>query len=350
MASMMPAVNTQHRPMETDSMPARPVTAHEREEIRAGIERRETDVQIADRIGRHRTTVNVEINRNGGRKRYSATRADVRAARERKRPKTAKLAADPQLAAHVTARLAGKDSPMTIARELASGVHGLRAALSHESIYQAIYAHGTRGLAKGLHEGLHRRRRCRKHRRPAGSPAPAKSPLGSFNLVGSRPAIAGGRTEVGHLEGDLICGAMNRSAIATVFDRASRNLWLADFPEDHGAEAALGALVEILDRIPLQLRRTLTWDQGREMARHRELAEMSGTKIYFCEPHSPWQRPTNENGNGLLRRYVGKGTDLSVFTPEDLRLIEYRINTMPRRSLGWKSAHEVYTAAVAMTG
>ncbi len=350
MASMMPAVNTQHRPMETDSMPACPVTAHEREEIRAGIERGETDQEIANRIGRHRTTVNLEINRNDGRNRYSATRADVRAAQERKRPKIAKLAADPQLAAHVTARLVGKDSPMTIARELASGVHGLQAALSHESIYQAIYAHGTRGLAKGLHEGLHRRRRCRKHRRPAGTEAPATSPLGTFNLIGSRPAIAGGRTEVGHLEGDLICGAMNRSAIVTVFDRASRNLWLADFPEDHGAEAALGAVVEILDRIPPELRRTLTWDQGREMARHRELAELTGAEVYFCEPHSPWQRPTNENGNGLLRRYVGKGTDLSVFTPEDLRLIEYRINTMPRRSLGWKSAHEVYIAAVAMTG
>ncbi len=258
MAGMMPAVKTQHRPMETDSMPARPVTAHEREEIRAGIERGETDQEIADRIGRHRTTVNVEINRNGARKGYSATRADGRAVLERKRPKTAKLAADPQLAAHVTARLVGKDSPMTIARELASGVHGLRAALSHESIYQAIYAHGTRGLAKGLHEGLHRRRRCRKHRRPAGTEAPTKSPLGSFNPIGCRPEVASRRTEVGHFEGDLICGAMNRSAIATVFDRASRYLWLADFPEDHGAEAALGALVEILVGVTAEVGPTAT--------------------------------------------------------------------------------------------
>jgi len=135
-----------------------------------------------------------------------------------------------------------------------------------------------------------------------------------------------------------------------VFDRTSRQVWLAEFPEDHGAEATLAALCEILGRIPEPLRRTLTWDQGREMARHAELAELCGIDIYFCDPHSPWQRPTNENGNGLLRRYVGKGTDLSRYSSEDLRAIEHRLNTMPRRSLHWSTAHEVCTAAVAMTG
>jgi len=135
-----------------------------------------------------------------------------------------------------------------------------------------------------------------------------------------------------------------------VFDRASRHLWLADFPEDHGADATLAALCEVLERIPEPLRRTLTWDQGREMARHADLAAMCGIDVFFSEPHSPWQRPTNENGNGLIRRYVGKGTDLSRFAPADLRLIEHRINTMPRRSLGWSTAADVYAAAVAMTG
>ena len=134
--------------------------------------------------------------------------------------------------------------------------------------------------------------------------------------------MAEARTEVGHLEGDLILGSFNRSAIVTVFDRASRYLWLADLPEGQNADAVLAALNEILDRIPLPLRRTLTWDQGREMARHAELAEMTGIDIYFADPHSPWQRPTNENGNGLIRRYVGKGTNLSVYTPADLRAIE----------------------------
>ena len=127
-------------------------------------------------------------------------------------------------------------------------------------------------------------------------------------------------------------------------------MWLAGFHADHSADETLAALAEILERIPAPLRRTLTWDQGREMARHATLAELCDIDIYFAEPHSPWQRPTNENGNGLLRRYVGKGTDLAVFTPADLRAIEDRVNTMPRRSLHWSTAHDVYHAAVAMTG
>jgi len=189
-----------------------------------------------------------------------------------------------------------------------TGRPGVTGSISHESIYRGIYAHGTRGLRRGLHERLHRRRRCRKHRSKGGQPVEKKSPLGQFSPIATRPPIALERTEVGHLEGDLITGAYNRSAIVTVFDRTSRHVWLAEFPDDHGAEATLAALCEILGRIPEPLRRTLTWDQGREMARHQELAELCGIDIYFCDPHSPWQRPTNENGNGLLRRYVGKGT------------------------------------------
>lgn len=332
-------------------MPAQPLTAHEREEILIGIERSESSVVIGGRLGRHRCTISAEVNRNGGRGDYSAIAAQERAVRERARPKTAKLAGDPVLAAHVTTRLQAKDSPMTISIELANGVHGIVGSVSHECIYQAVYAHGSRGLAKGLHAGLHRQRRCRKRRLPKGSaPAVKAGPLGVFNLIGLRPQVAGARTEVGHLEGDLILGAFNRSAIVTMFDRTSRHLWLADLPEGHGADATLAALVEILERIPTALRRTLTWDQGREMARHADLAALCGIDVYFAEPHSPWQRPTNENGNGLIRRYVGKSTDLNRYTHDDLRAIEHRINTIPRRSLHWSTAHHVYTAAVAMTG
>ncbi len=329
-------------------MPAQPLTAPEREEIRAGIERRETALVIASRLGRHRSTINREISRNGGRGGYSAISAQAAADALRARPKATKFEADPVLAAHVTARLEAKDSPMTISIELARGTHGVTAEASHECIYQAIYAHGRRGLRRGLHEGLHRRR-CRKHR-VFGPPAPTTSPLGTFNLIGVRPTEADGRDVVGHLEGDLIVGSFNRSAIVTVFDRASRYLWLADFPEDHGADATLAALVEIFDRIPAPLRRTLTWDQGREMARHADLAQMCGIDVFFAEPHSPWQRPTNENGNGLIRRYVGKSTDLRTHSADDLRRIEHRINTIPRRSLNWDTATDRYHAAVAMTG
>lgn len=333
-------------------MPAEPLTLSEREEIRAGLERGDPLTAIAVVIGRHRSTVSEEVSRNGGRGVYRATVAQARADRGLARPKVACLVGSPLLAAHVEARLRAKDSPMTIAVELAGGVYpGVAGTISHEAIYQSIHAHGKRGLPKGLHAGLHRGRRCRKHRPGKGTVVPVTTgSLGEFNLIGVRPPEAAGRQQVGHLEGDLTCGSFNRSAIGTVFDRASRHLWLVDFPEDHGADATLAAMVELLERIPEELRLTLTWDQGREMARHRDLTELTGIDIYFAEPHSPWQRPTNENGNGLIRRYVGKGTNLRAYTASDLRAIETRVNTMPRRSLHWSTAHNVYNAAVAMTG
>lgn len=321
------------------------LAASEREEIRVGIERAETDSEIGRRLGRPRCTIGREIARNGGRERYKATRADKRAVKARARPKISKLAADPALAAHVRARLQAKDSPMTIAIELARGVWGLVADISHEAIYQAIYAKGARCLPKGSHTGLHRRRSYRKHQHTANK----DTPLGQFNVIASRPAIALERTEVGHLEGDLIIGAFNRSAIVTVFDRASRNCWLSGFTGSRQADQTLIAVGHILERIPAWLRRTLTWDRGREMALHHELAAAWDIDVYFADPHSPWQRPTNENGNGLIRRYVGKSTDLSVYTPDDLRAIEHRINTIPRRSLNWSTAHNHYHHAVALT-
>jgi IS30 family transposase len=236
---------------------------------------------------------------------------------------------------------------MTVSIELARGVHGLVASISHECIYQAIYSAG-RGLAAGLHVGLHLKRRRRKHR--GRTPVVATHSLGSFNLIGLRPEIAAQRIEVGHLEGDLIVGAYNRSAIATMFDRASRYVWLTKLPHAKNADGVLDALVATLRRLPARLRLTLTWDQGSEMARHLELTKRCGIDIYFAEPKAPWQRPTNENGNALVRRYVGKGTDLSVYSTRDLRAIERRINTIPRRSLNWATANDTYTAAVAMTG
>jgi len=265
-------------------MPAQPLTAREREEIRVGIDRCEPDHVIAGRVGRHRCTINAEINRNGGRDGYTATSAQARATQQRARTKDARFVTDPVLAEHVAARLAAKDSPMTISIELARGVHGIETSVSHECIYQAVYAHGRRGLPKGLHAGLHRRRRSRKHRHPKGTEPAKASPLGVFNPIFNRPAEADDRGNVGHFESDLITGAFNRSAIATMFDRASRYVWLADFPEDHGADAMLGAMTEILDRIPEHLRLTLTHDRGVEMARHAELAELTGIDIYFADP------------------------------------------------------------------
>jgi IS30 family transposase len=328
-------------------MPARPLTLHEREEIRAAIERREPDHVIAAALGRHRCTINAEVRRNGGRHGYTAVGAQCRAEAELSRPKVPKLVADRALAGHVKRRLKAKDSPMTISLELARGTRGRVAKISHECIYQAVYSTG-RGLPAGLHTGLHLKRRRRKHRGP--SPVVATHSLGTFNLIGLRPEIATQRVEVGHLEGDLIVGAYNRSAIATMFDRMSRYVWLTKLPYAKNADGLLDALVKTFRRIPEHLRLTLTWDQGSEMARHLELGQRCGIDIYFAEPKAPWQRPTNENGNALVRRYVGKGTDLSIYSTKDLRAIETRINTIPRRSLDWATANDIYTAAVAMTG
>ena len=331
-------------------MPGESLSLDERVQIEVGVACSASGHSIARRLGRVPSTVCRELARNQDPEGYSAVRAQARADRERLRPRATCFESDVALAVHVEERLLAKDSPMTISIELARGHYPeVGATVSHETIYQGVYAHGRAGLAKGLSGCLHRRRRCRKHRRPPGEAPTTGGPLGQFALIGARPPAADARLEVGHLEGDLICGSFNRSAIATVFDRASRYLWLADFPDDHGADATLAALVELLDRIPEALRQTLTWDQGREMARHHELAALAGIGVYFAEPHSPWQRPTNENGNGLLRRYVGKGTNLAVYTEADLRAIETRINTMPRRSLGWSTAAQVYDAAVAPT-
>lgn len=329
-------------------MPAQPLTAHEREEIRVGIERGDTITATADRVGRHRCTVSAEVSRNGGRDVYNAVAAQERADVRRSRPKVAVLVADPTLAGYVADRLDAKDSPMTIARELAAGTNGVRASISHETIYRAVYAPRDHGLPADAYRSLHRRRRRRKHRHHADQPTKL-GPLGQFNPIAQRPRVADDRTEVGHLEGDLILGTHNRSAIITLFDRASRYLWLAGLPGGHTAAETLDALIATIERIPLALRRTLTWDQGREMASWDQLAKTCHIDIYFADAHSPWQRPTNENGNGLIRRWCPKGTNLNTHTPDDLQRIEHRINTIPRRTLGWKTAHDLYTTAVATT-
>lgn len=322
-------------------MPAHPLTLREREEIRAGIERNQADGVIAEILGRCRTTISREINRNGGRHRYLAARAQARADRCRRRPRVPKLVADPALAAEVTARLERRDSPMRISIELAA--QGM-ASISHECIYAAIYA-GDRGLGPGCHRGLHLGRRRRKRR---GQRATNSHSLGIYCSIHDRPPQALERREVGHLEGDLIVGASNRSALITLFDRTSRHLWLAAVAAKT-ADAVYQSLTNALERIPPSLRLSLAWDQGAEIAHHRRIALTCGIDIYIADPKSPWQRPTNEAGNALVRRYVGKSTDLSLLTTTDLRWIEQRINTIPRRSLGWATAHDTYTAAVAMT-
>lgn len=313
----------------------------EREEIRVGLVAGESLRQIARRLGRSASTVCREVARNGGRGRYQAAAAQRRADRQRRRPKQTVFERDPQLAASVAQRLAAKDSPMTIARRL---------GVSHETIYQAIYAAGGRGLPGGLHHHLHhrrRRRRCRRH----GEQPTRRSPLGAFRPIATRPEAAAARDEIGHFEGDLIIGERGRSAVITLVDRATCFAMLGQLPHSHDAGTVVDRLQRLFARLPDAGYHTLTWDQGREMAAWTQLEQHTGITVYFADPHSPWQRPVNENFNGLLRRWLPKGTDLAGYDQDDLDTIARQINHMPRRSLGWAHAHRhYYDALVALTG
>lgn len=321
-------------------MPSNPLTAFEREEIACGLAAGDYIKSIAENLGRCRTTISREVNRNGGRENYRCIAAEHRAGRQRRRPKIPKLVADRALAAHVTRRLKAKDSPYRISIEAANGVGGVRASISAETIYQATYRSG-RGLQPGLGQHLHLKRRCRKHRARR---VPGSHSLGIFCRIADRPQAADERCEVGHLEGDLIVGAMNRSALITVFDRMSRRLWLSGVASKSADDTYI-ALCALLRRIPEAFRLTLTWDQGSEIACHRELALSTKIQVYIADAKSPWQRPTNENGNALVRRYVGKGTNLNTYTTPKLRHIEYRVNTIPRRIHNNATALDIYTAA-----
>ena len=286
------------------------------------------------------------MKRNGGRLRYCAVKSQRRSERLRSRPKMTTFQANESLARHVERRLIANDSPTTIAIELArvGGIGG--DTVSPETIYQGVYAHATRSLVKGLGRHLHRKRGRRRQRCRTGETRKRASPLGTFNLIHRRPKVASTRREVGHFEGDLIIGAGGKSAIVTLVDRSSRFNLISDLPGAHGAENVLACCIGLFERVPAELRRSLTWDQGREMDGHKDLDAAVGIDIYFADPHSPWQRPSNEHFNGQLRRYVGKGTDLSVYFQEDLDMISHRIITMPRRILKWASAEDRYNAAV----
>ncbi|EQD72635.1 Integrase catalytic region, partial [mine drainage metagenome] len=288
------------------------LSAHEREEIRVGIEVEESLSDIARRLGRVPSTVTREVKRNGGRSSYCAVAAQGQSERLRSRPRDTTFQGNPELARHVEDRLRAKDSPTTIAIELAR-------------------AGGIGGDCEGC----------------GGEKSPKKAgPLGTLNLIPQRPPVAAERSEVGHFEGDLIIGARGKSAIVTLIDGAGRRNLLGDLPGGYSTENVLACCIELFERMPVDLRGSLTWDQGREMARHDDLADAVGIDVFFAEPHSPWMRPTNENFNGLLRRYVGKGTDLSVYSQDDLDVISHRINTMPRRIFQWASAQDRYNAAV----
>jgi IS30 family transposase len=351
--------------------------------------------EVARRLGRAASTISRELRRNaatrGGNLDYRATTAQWHAERAARRPKRAKLAANAALRTYVQDRLAGAViapdgaavpgpavpwkgrrhgrrqnrrwgmawSPQQIAERLRfdhPDDESMR--ISHEAIYQALYVQGRGALKRELTACLRTGRALRVPR--ARSRGRGKSFITPEILISERPAEAKDRAVPGHWEGDLILG-LQSSAIGTLVERTTRFTMLLHLPPmeghgaaprekngpalaGHGAEAVRDAITRTITSLPEQLRRSLTWDQGAEMAEHARLRIDAGLQVYFCDPHSPWQRGTNENTNGLLRQYFPKGTDLSAHGAEDLAAVAAALNRRPRKTLGWRTPAEALDA------
>jgi IS30 family transposase len=346
--------------------------------------------EIARQLGRSPSTISRELRRNAATRRggfeYRATTAQWHADRRARRPKPAKLAVNPRLRAYVQGRLAGvvqrpdgvpvrgpdiawigrrrgrrKDrrwarswSPEQISNRLRLEFpddESMR--VSHEAIYQSLYVQGRGALRRELTACL---RTGRALRVPRARARRGKSFVTDAVMISQRPAEASDRAVPGHWEGDLILG-LGSSAIGTLVERSSRFTMLLHLPPmdrrdgprikngpaltGHGAEAVRDAITDAIATLPEQLRRSLTWDQGAEMAQHARLRIDTGLQVYFCDPQSPWQRATNENTNGLLRQYFPRGTDLARHSAEDLAAVGEALNTRPRKTLGWRTPAEV---------
>lgn len=329
-------------------MPGVRLGAEERETIGLGVARGDSFAEIARRLGRPTSTIAREVGRNGGCDGYRASRAQRATTQRCQRPKVRKLVADPVLAAAVADGLAKRWSPAEIAARLVVDHPDDEAMrVSHETIYTSLYLQGRGGLKRELISALRSGRLRRRPRRRAET-ARRANVLGDIEPIAKRPPEAADRAVPGHWEGDLIMGAFNRSAVVTVVERRSRFLLLGELPDGHDAQSVYECLLDLTGDLPDIARRSLTWDQGREMALWVELEIDAGIEVYFCDPHSPWQRPSNEHMNGLLRQYFPKGTDLNNVSRAQLQAVAIEMNGRPRKVLGWRTPAEVYADVVAM--
>jgi len=340
------------------------LTIDEREQILAGMNHGESIRMIARGIGRSPSTVLRELARNLHRHhqryrgrigagyparppwRYSPHRAQLRAGQNAARPKPSKLAVNTRLRDEVQARLETKHSPEQIARRLPQDFpDDPEMWVSHETIYQSLYVQGRGALRRELAACLRTGRALRKPRR--GTRRRGERRIKGMIHISERPAEVADRAVPGHWEGDLIIGKQSKSAIGTLVERTTGFVMLLHLPTDHGALAVEHSMIEAITRLPDQLRKTVTWDQGIEMANHYNITIDTGIAIYFCDPASPWQRGTNENTNGLLRQYFPKGTDLSGYHPDYLTYVAHQLNDRPRKRLNWHTPKEALRALLS---
>ena len=322
------------------------LTLADREEIILGLRAGESFTVIAARLGKAVSTVSREVAANGGRDQYRAWRAHARAREQARRPKTPKLAC-PQLAAQVATWLDQWWSPVQIARRLRIEYPGdPMMRVSHETIYQALYVQGRGELRRELARCL---RTGRAKRRPRGRDG-RSGHIKDMVMISERPAEAEDRAVPGHWEGDLIIGKDCKSAVGTLVERTTRYVLLLHLPEGRDARLVEQAMRQVIGTLPAALARTITWDQGIEMVYHADFTIATGIPVYFCDPHSPWQRGSNENTNGLLRQYLPKGTDLSVHSADHLARIARSLNGRPRKTLGFMTPSEKLAELLAHTG
>jgi IS30 family transposase len=301
--------------------------------------------EIARRLGRDPATISRELKRvpdnpnDHHRRVYRASMAQVDADVKARRPKEARLATNLPLRREVQARLEENHSPEQIAARLREDFpDDPEMWVSHETIYQALYVQGRGALKRELTKHLRTGRALRKPRRAEGE---RRGRIPGMVNIAERPKQVEDRAVPGDWEGDLIVGSTESgSAIGTLVERATGFTLLLHLAGDHAADTVAEAMIRKMSELPEQLRRSVTWDQGSEMAGHVRIADATGLDIYFCDPHSPWQRGTNENTNGLLRQYFPKGTDLSVYGPEDLEHVAQLLNGRPRKTLDWETPAE----------
>ena len=319
----------------------------DREELSRGLRAGESFRQIASRMGRAPSTISREVAANGRREDYRAWRAERTSSERCRRPKPCKLDGNDALRREVEVGLINHWSPKQIAVQLRQDYPRDPAMwVSHETVYRSLFIQARGSLRKELTAYL---RTGRTRRQPHGRSRPGAGQLSGMINISQRPAEAEDRAVPGHWEGDLIIGQGGRSAIGTLVERSTRYVMLFRLPNGRTAEDVRLALTKRIQKLPVELRRSLTWDQGKEMAEHVRFSVDAGIQVYFCDPHSPWQRGSNENTNGLLRQYFPRNADLSVFAQQTLDAVARQLNGRPRQTLGWVKPSVAFARAVAST-